>query len=89
MVRLPYSQESAHQEMWYNAAVFIARAGGNCGRFLHEFKQGRVRLILFFPDEHSSAEIRFHFDEFILALSRQGLARIAQRFNRFFEGRVY
>jgi hypothetical protein len=67
--------------MWRNAAVFIAKAGGKCGLFLHEFAEARGRLILFFPDEHSSAETRFHFGEFVLAQSRQGLARIAQRFN--------
>ena len=54
-------------EMWRNAAVFTARAGGKCGLFLHEFAEGRGRLILFFPDEHSSAETRFHFEEFVLA----------------------
>jgi class 3 adenylate cyclase len=54
-------------EMWRNAAVFTAKVGGKCGLFLHEFAEGRGRLILFFPDEHASMETRFHFEEFILA----------------------
>ena len=54
-------------EMWRNAAVFTAKAGGKCGLFLHEFAEGRGRLILFFPDEHASTETRFHFEEFVLA----------------------
>jgi hypothetical protein len=58
-------------EMRRNAAVFTAKAGGKCGLFLHEFAEGRGRLILFFPDEHSSAETRFHFEEFALAHARR------------------
>lgn len=58
-------------EMWRNAAVFTAKAGGNCGLFLHEFAEGRGRLILFFPDGRSSAETRFHFEEFVLAHARR------------------
>ena len=54
-------------EMWRNAAVFAAKAGGKCGLFLHEFAEARGRLILFFPDEHASIETRFHFEEFVLA----------------------
>ena len=67
--------------MCRSAAAFTAMAGGKCGLFLHEFAERRGRLLLFFPDEHSSAETRFHFQEFVPAQSRQGLARIAQRFN--------
>jgi len=52
--------------MWRNAAVFTAKAGGKGGLFLHEFAEGRGRLILFFG-EHASAETRFHFEEFVLA----------------------
>lgn len=71
--------------MWHNAAVFTAKAGGKCGLFRHEFAEERGRLIFFFPDEHSSAETRFHFEEFVLthgSLSPgRDFARIAQRFN--------
>jgi hypothetical protein len=82
-VRLGHSGlfATGRAEMWRNAAVFTGRAGGKCGLFLHEFAEGRGRLILFFKNEHSSAGTRFHFEEFVLAQSRQGLARIAQRFN--------
>jgi WD40 repeat protein/class 3 adenylate cyclase len=58
-------------EMWRNAAVFTAKAGGKCGLFLHEFAEGRGRLILFFPDEQASAETRFHFEEFVLAHAKR------------------
>jgi class 3 adenylate cyclase/GTPase SAR1 family protein len=54
-------------EMWRNAAVFTAKAGGKCGLFLHEFAEGRGRLILFFPDERASTETRYNFEEFVLA----------------------
>jgi hypothetical protein len=39
----------------------------SAGLFLNEFAEGRGRLILFFPDEHASAEKRFHCEEFVLA----------------------
>jgi hypothetical protein len=48
--------------MWRNAAVFTAKAGGKCGLFLHEFAEGRGRLILFFPEDRCSAQTRFHFE---------------------------
>lgn len=68
-VRLGHSGlfTTGRAEMWRNAAVFNARAGGKCGLFLNEFAEGRGRLILFFPDERSSPETRFHFEEFVLA----------------------
>ena len=63
-----------------HAAVFAARAGGKCGRLLHEFAEEQDRLILFFPDEHSSAETRFTSGSSFGAVP-QGLPRLAQRFN--------
>ncbi len=57
--------------MWRNTAVFTAKASGRCGLFLHEFAEWRGRLILFFPGEHSSAETRFHFEEFVMAHARR------------------
>ena len=57
-------------EMWRNAAIFTAKAGGKCGIFLHEFAEARGRVILFF-DEHASQETRFHFEEFILAHTKR------------------
>jgi hypothetical protein len=41
------------------------------GLFLHEFAAARGRLVLFFSDEHSSAETRFHFEEFVMAHARR------------------
>jgi WD40 repeat protein len=72
-VRLGHSGlfTTGRAEMWRNAAVFNAKAGGKCGLFLHEFAEGRGRLILFFPDERSSAETRFHFEEFVLAHAKR------------------
>lgn len=68
-VRLGHSGlfTTGRAEMRRKAAVFTAKAGGKCGLFLHKFAEGRGRLILFFPDEQSSAETRFHFEEFVLA----------------------
>jgi class 3 adenylate cyclase/GTPase SAR1 family protein len=57
-------------EMWRNAAIFTAKAGGKCGLFLHEFAEGRGRLILFF-DRQASPETRFHFEEFVLAHAKR------------------
>ena len=57
-------------EMWRNAAVFTATAGGKCGLFLHEFAEARGRLILFF-DQDASPQTRFHFEEFVLAHARR------------------
>lgn len=54
--------------------------------FLHEFAEGRGHLILFFPDESSSAETRFHFEEFVLAQSRQGLFENSPAFQRWERG---
>jgi class 3 adenylate cyclase/GTPase SAR1 family protein len=66
-VRLGHSGlfTTGRAKMWRNAAVFIAKAGGQCGIFLHEFVEARGRLILFF--DQASQETRFHFEEFILA----------------------
>ena len=67
-VRLGHSGlfTTGRAEMWRNAAVFAAKACGKCGLFLHEFAEGRGRLILFF-DKQASTETRFHFEEFVLA----------------------
>jgi class 3 adenylate cyclase len=71
-VRLGHSGlfTTGRAEMWRNAAVFTATVGGQCGIFLHEFAEGRGRLILFF-DEHASAETRFHFEEYVLAHTKR------------------
>jgi WD40 repeat protein/class 3 adenylate cyclase/GTPase SAR1 family protein len=71
-VRLGHSGlfTTGRAEMWRNAAVFTARAGGKCGLYLHEFAEARGRLVVFY-DQHEgqqpSDETRFHFEEFVLA----------------------
>jgi len=66
-VRLGHSQlfETARTEMWRNAVIFTARAGGKCGIYLQELGEGRGRLLLFF--DGASEETRFHFEEYVLA----------------------
>lgn len=71
-VRLGHSGlfTTGRAEMWRNAAVFTAKAGGKCGLYLHEFAEARGRLVIFY-DQHDgqppSDETRFHFEEFVLA----------------------
>jgi len=71
-VRLGHSGlfTTGRTEMWRNAAIFTAKAGGKCGIFLQEFAEARGRLILFF-DEKASAETCFHFEEYVLAHARR------------------
>ncbi len=71
-VRLGHSGlfTTGRAEMWRNAAIFTARAGGKCGLYLHEFEEARGRLVIFY-DEHEgqspSDETRFNFEEFVLS----------------------
>ncbi|HST20110.1 MAG TPA: adenylate/guanylate cyclase domain-containing protein [Blastocatellia bacterium] len=75
-VRLGHSGlfTTGRAEMWRNAAVFTAKAGGKCGLYLHEFAEARGRLVIFY-DQHEgqlpSDETRFHFEEFVLAHTRR------------------
>ncbi len=75
-VRLGHSGlfTTGRAEMWRNAAVFTAKAGGKCGLYLHEFAEARGRLVIFY-DKHEgqlpSDETRFHFEEFVLAHARR------------------
>lgn len=75
-VRLGHSGlfTTGRAEMWRNAAVFSAKAGGKCGLYLHEFAEARGRLVIFY-DRHegqtASDETRFHFEEFVLAHARR------------------
>jgi class 3 adenylate cyclase/GTPase SAR1 family protein len=71
-VRLGHSGlfETGRAEMWRNAAVFTARAGGKCGLYLHEFEEAKGRLAVFYDEDKGrlpSNETRFHFEEFVLA----------------------
>jgi len=72
VVRLGHSGlfTTGRAEMWRNAAVFTAKAGGKCGLFLNEFAEARGRMTLFF-DECASLETRFHFEEFVLAHAKR------------------
>jgi small GTP-binding protein len=63
-VRLSHSGLFAKKEMWKNAAVYAARAGGVCGIYLREVAEGRGELTLFF-DDAASEQTRFHFEEYI------------------------
>ena len=71
-VRLGHSGlfSAARSEMWRNASLYTAKAGGKCGLYLHEFAEARGRLVVFY-DQHDgrgpSDETRFHFEEFVLA----------------------
>ncbi len=71
-VRLGHSGlfTTGRAEMWRNASLFTAKAGGKCGLFVQEFAEARGRLILFFA-EQASAETRFHFEEFVLAHAKR------------------
>lgn len=86
VVRLGHSGlfTTGRAEMWRNAAVFAAKSGGTCGLFLQEFMEGRGRLILFFPDDQSSAETRFHFEEFALAHAKRRALEQTVELVRFF-----
>ena len=74
-VRLGHSGlfETARTEMWRNAVIFAARAGGRCGIYTREFDEARGQLTLFFSPD-ASIETRFHFEEYIHAhLSRRAI----------------
>jgi class 3 adenylate cyclase/GTPase SAR1 family protein len=75
-VRLDHSGlfTTGRAEMWRNAAVFTARAGGKCGLYLHEFAEARGRLVIFYDQYEGrppSDETRFHFEEFVLGHVRR------------------
>ena len=83
-VRLGHSQlfETARTEMWRNAVIFTARAGGRCGIYLQEFGEGRGRLLLFF--DGATEETRFHFEEYVLAhVNRRALFGTVQLLRLF------
>ncbi len=84
-VRLGHSGlfTTGRAEMWRNAAVFTAKAGGKCGLFVNEFTEGRGRLILFF-DEHASMETKFHFEEYVLAHAKRKALDDSVELVRFF-----
>jgi GTPase SAR1 family protein/Tol biopolymer transport system component/SAM-dependent methyltransferase len=78
-VRLSHSGVFKRKEMWKNAATYTPTAGGTCGMFLREIKEGRGELTLFF-DTTSSEEARFQFEEYINAhLQRRALPESINR----------
>ncbi|HWT03300.1 MAG TPA: adenylate/guanylate cyclase domain-containing protein [Pyrinomonadaceae bacterium] len=88
-VRLGHSGlfTTGRAEMWRNAALFTAKAGGKCGLYLHEFAEARGRLVIFY-DQHEgqqpSAETRFHFEEFVLAHTQRRALNDTVELVRFF-----
>jgi small GTP-binding protein len=65
-VRLSHSDFFKKNELWKNAATYIATAGGICGIFLRNSGEGQGELTLFF-DKATSKETRFHFEEYVNA----------------------
>jgi WD40 repeat protein/class 3 adenylate cyclase/GTPase SAR1 family protein len=88
-VRLGHSGlfTTGRAEMWRNAAVFTAKAGGKCGLYLHEFEEARGRLVIFY-DQHEgqqpSDETRFHFEEFVQAHAQRHALNGTVQLVRFF-----
>jgi class 3 adenylate cyclase len=84
-VRLGHSGlfTTGRAEMWRNAAIFTAKAGGKCGIFLNEFAEARGRLTLFFNEE-ATPETRFHFEEFIMAHTMRRALQDSIELVRFF-----
>ena len=88
-VRLGHSGlfATGRSEMWRNAAVFIAKAGGKCGLYLHEFAEARGRLVIFYEQHEGqspSEETKFHFEEFVLAHVRRKALDASVNVVRFF-----
>ena len=84
-VRLGHSGlfSTGRAEMWRNAAIFTAKAGGKCGLFVNEFSEGRGRLILFY-DKQASPETQFHFEEYVLAHAARRSLQDSVSLVRFF-----
>ena len=84
-VRLGHSGlfSTGRAEMWRNAAIFTAKAGGKCGLFVNEFSEGRGRLILFY-DKQASPETQFHFEEYVLAHAARRSLQDSVALVRFF-----
>jgi WD40 repeat protein len=69
-VRLSRSGIFACKEMWKDAMIFHAAAGGTCGISLREVEEGRGELTLFFSPDAGNETVRY-FENFIIAhLSR-------------------
>jgi WD40 repeat protein len=78
-VRLSHSGIFKKQELWKNAAVFRALAGGTCGVFLQGIGEGSAELAIFF-EPTTTEETRFYFEQFIHAhLQRRTLPTSLRR----------
>jgi TIR domain len=78
-VRISHSGMFEKKEMWKNGATYTCNAGGVCGIYLREVKEGAGELALFF-DAVASEETRFQFEEFIHAhLKRRALSDTIRR----------
>jgi len=84
-VRLGHSGRltTGRSKMWRNAVVFQASTGGLCGLYLQEFAEAHGRLILFF-DKLATDEMRFHFEEFVLAHIKKRALEGSVKIIRFF-----
>lgn len=65
-VRLSHCGLFKKDQMWRNAATYVASAGGICGMFLRLIEEGHAEVILFF-DVNVSEQTRHQFDEYIHA----------------------
>ncbi len=65
-VRLSHSGLFRRKDLWKDAMTYTARAGGECGMFLHNIGEGSGELTLFF-DKTAGQETRFYFDAYIQA----------------------
>jgi WD40 repeat protein/class 3 adenylate cyclase len=88
-VRLGHSGlfTTGRAEMWRNAAVFTAKAGGKCGLYLHEFEEARGRIVIFYElheGQLPSNETRFNFEEFVLAHTQRRALDGSVNIVRFF-----
>ncbi len=79
VVRLSQSGFFQRKDMWKDAALFIAKVGGECGIWLRQMGEGKAELTIFFKPE-ASEETRFHFEEYIYThLKRRALPESINR----------
>jgi small GTP-binding protein len=68
-VRLFYNESFKKIDMWKNAVIFEAEAGGVCGIYLRDLRQGQADLIVFFDPNgktpKASAQTKKQFENFI------------------------
>lgn len=78
-VRLSHSGMFARDEMWENAIVFSAKAGGACGMFMREIGEAQGEISCFFGKE-TGPETRLYFEEYVRThLQRRALRETVTR----------